>query len=74
MMAEQLGRALADGGGIGIADRLIEAKGLAADEPRGVDMGDPAMARIMLQELERSTVESWGEDEEAGPDSLWTTG
>lgn len=73
MMAEQLGRALAEGGGIGIADRLMENKGLG--EATGPDMGGPSMARIMLQELERTTVERWGEDEETDdPAPLWTAG
>lgn len=76
MMAEQLGAVIAEKGGIGIARQLLADSDIGTGGRRAApDLGGPAMAEAMLQELERSTVEAWG-DETAGEDAgtFWNRG
>lgn len=63
MMAEQLGRMISEGGGIGIAEQLAPNGERITAEGRMVSPHTPDAARdratMMLEELQRTTLNDW---------------
>jgi Rod binding domain-containing protein len=78
MLAEQLGKAMAERGGIGIADRIMRDYYMRGDEKvplQGVSEAKPGtesremMSVALIQEIQRKVAQSLDEDR-AGPVTL----